>query len=365
MTDASDRRRFLRSMLDDAAKGAREVAPVLKPLAGPLGPFLPSPSRPAAAVDADEDLDFIALARRATVPAVPVPRPASLADLDVLAVEHGLGARVTELRALARRSTRLTPADVPPVGIGWSRLGGLPDLPADVAWPRWQGRHLTFVAQLDLGDPALAGDVLPDDGVLLFFCATDDVLSGRLAEHRRSARVIHVPAAALAAPEPGRPPRGPTATARPQAVRLSRELMLPRVWSAPVEALALDDGEDTAWERLRDALAAHQGLDDDAISVRDVALHRALGYPDEESGSMPLVCELVARGVDVGDGFAEWMPEAEEIVPATLPWRLLLQLSLDDALGWSWGDAWDTMCFWIEDDLLRERSFGRALAIPQ
>jgi len=54
--------------------------------------------------------------------------------------------------------------------VGESRLGGSPDLPPGMKWPRCKGRPLSFLAQLRLADIArVAPHTLPSRGTLVFF----------------------------------------------------------------------------------------------------------------------------------------------------------------------------------------------------
>lgn len=52
-----------------------------------------------------------------------------------------------------------------------SRLGGLPNLPASIAWPVFDGRPMTFLAQIDLAELPNCNDLawLPDSGTLFYF----------------------------------------------------------------------------------------------------------------------------------------------------------------------------------------------------
>jgi len=61
-----------------------------------------------------------------------------------------------------------TGEDVP---VGASKLGGVPDLPADLEWPAWGGRPLDFLAQIDLAELEIETG-LPKQGLLLFFADT-------------------------------------------------------------------------------------------------------------------------------------------------------------------------------------------------
>src|SRR6185295_17906881 len=53
------------------------------------------------------------------------------------------------------------------LAMGASRFGGVPDLPADLPWPEFEGKKLPFLAQLDLAE--LPKSLLPADGWLLVF----------------------------------------------------------------------------------------------------------------------------------------------------------------------------------------------------
>ena len=78
------------------------------------------------------------------------------------------------------------------------------------AWPRYKGRPLCCVAQLDLADVrAIAGpDWLPPDGRLLFFYELEAATWGLYTEDLGSFAVIHqgrgrLPAADLRLPQDG------------------------------------------------------------------------------------------------------------------------------------------------------------------
>ena len=54
--------------------------------------------------------------------------------------------------------------------VGASRIGGLPDLPAEVGWPSYAGRPLPFVAQVELASlPRWENCLLPTSGWLFAF----------------------------------------------------------------------------------------------------------------------------------------------------------------------------------------------------
>src|SRR5271166_1600428 len=82
------------------------------------------------------------------------PLPLDLEDrLRRDADECGLSEHWPKLRALARPSyaVELVP-DADLSRLGTSRLGGLPDLPPDRAWPERDGQLLTFIGQVNLAE---------------------------------------------------------------------------------------------------------------------------------------------------------------------------------------------------------------------
>ena len=355
MDTPGDRRAFFKDLFGNVARGALEVAPSL----GGLGGLDRLAAEPEDEFDDDPFYDRPA-------PASPSVSAVSIVDLLRLAEEHGLAFRAPQIQELARQSVRLTlarpEADIP---AGGSRLGGAPDLPASIDWPTWRDEPLTFLAQLDLAVLAALGigGALPATGLLLFFSKTADAPSGLRTAHRGSGRVIVVEGdpALLAASETA---AGPVALGHGRAAQLSAELTLPRLWAEPVQALELDPDEETAWHDLRERLADLQGVELEDLSPSINAMHRLLGYPDETRGDMPLVCELTAAGLDAGDHpYAH--RRVAEFEPLSTRWRLLLQLSIDDDLEWSWGQDLDRLYFWIDDADWQAGDMSRVWAVPE
>jgi hypothetical protein len=92
------------------------------------------------------------------------------------AVQAGYGDIADRLAEAARPTMFLRPTRTGsmPSALGTSRLGGDPDLPANVAWPRCKGRPQSFIAQVRVRDlPAGARELRRFGGVLLFFTAVE------------------------------------------------------------------------------------------------------------------------------------------------------------------------------------------------
>lgn len=121
-------------------------------------------------------------------------RPRPLADEDMSLQVARL---VATLNGQSRPCLRLVPG-----GDGSSRLGGVPDMAG--AWPRYEGRPLCCVAQLDLAQVRAAGgpDWLPDHGRLLFFYELEHGSWGLDARDAGSAVVVHQTGSPITATEP-------------------------------------------------------------------------------------------------------------------------------------------------------------------
>jgi uncharacterized protein YwqG len=57
------------------------------------------------------------------------------------------------------------------IKIGFSKIGGKPDLPKGVNWPTYKNNYLTFLCQIKLSD--LDNTLLPKEGMLYFFLYAD------------------------------------------------------------------------------------------------------------------------------------------------------------------------------------------------
>jgi hypothetical protein len=340
MGDTADRRRFFLEVVRGAAEIVREVSEAIR---SELEPEL-----------AQEEPWYTAPA----VPARPATRTLGEADLLALAEEVGLAARREAVRALARPSLRLTLAEGAAQPGERSRLGGPPELPAELEWPTWQGRELSFLGQVDLAQAHryLAASPLPRQGLLLFFYETETRPSGLRPEHRGSCRVLHLEGPGLR--------RAQERAALPESpLHLSCELMLPRSWSAWVDSLDLEAEELAAWEELRERLARAQGVELEELSPQWQSLHRLLGYPDELGSGLELDCQLASAGVDVEADEAASDPRRPELEAAAGDWQLLLQISDDERLGVSWGEGFGRLWFLIRRQDLEARAFDQAWAI--
>jgi hypothetical protein len=302
---ATNRRNFLREMMGQVARGAGELVGQ----ALPLDAIAPDePPEPAAEM-------------------WPVPAPSRCASLDeaaALADEVGLGSHQDTVLAACRWSLRLSPSDDAHAPPRVSDSSSVVEI------------DLTWVAAL--GESGL----LPDGGVLRLY--------------------------PISAPEWAPAPEtlaGSPALAGDHQLEVAPELVLPRAWSEAVGRLALDTDELEAWEALRYQLAELQSTVTFDAASEPTALHRLLGYPEERRGDMPLVCEMLANGVELGDEPAAAHSRAREFEAGAARWLLLAQLSADARLGWSWGADDARLYLWIHEADLSTRRFENVRVFRQ
>jgi len=212
------------------------------------------------------------------------------------------------------------------IALGRSKIGGRPDLPAGVPWPRWQGRPLPFLAQLRLADmTGYDGEkTLPGSGLLYFFYDTERMPWGLDPTAHGGWRVIYCETITDLRRTQAPALMPPISVYRSCVVEFSAGLTLPPWDSHFVDALALSERESDSYYWLEREVVGLMG--------GEGALHRSLGYPDQIQGEM-----LEAR---------------------TSAARLLLQLDSAAEAGMAWGDR-GRLYFWIEEEALRQKDFGR------
>jgi uncharacterized protein YwqG len=238
--------------------------------------------------------------------------------------------------------------------VGGSEIGGRPDLPPDIEWPRWNDTPLSFIAQFNLGEIAEYDmeNALPHAGLLYFFYEADEQPWGN-AEERGSWKVLYytdeISRLSRTAP--------PTELSKygyfePCALAFSIRATLPSWDSALIEQINLSQEEKEAYSALDDAI--HEANDE-----TEAFNHKLLGYPDQIQGDMQVECQLRSNGVE---GLSS--PEAKELEPGAVDWRLLFQVDSDENPDMQWGDS-GCIYYWIRNDDLQAQRFDNAWLILQ
>lgn len=238
-----------------------------------------------------------------------------------LAAQH-LPADVRERwTAQLRPAVRLVLTPDPDLAV--ARLGGLPRLPAGVAWPHWEGHGpLSFVGELRCDRlSAYELDVpVPNSGRLLFFYfdgSYDDgetVVGAWDPATLAGARALHV----LDDGAPGAEVVPEGLTPYPERLLAGRTVVTAPEW---------EDDEDLYDELVEALHERHDG-----------PVHQVGGYADAAQGPVEHEVAEAALGGDVSYEDPRLEAEARR-------WRLLLQVDSDDEVGMAWGDS--GILYWL------------------
>ncbi|GAB3636080.1 YwqG family protein [Hymenobacter arcticus] len=285
-----------------------------------------------------------------------------LADLQELATSKGLGEFWPLLAPHCRPSIRVLPqaeAAAAPLALGASRLGDAPDLPMAAAWPTWQGRSLSFIAQLNLAEvaPHDTRGLLPPTGWLAFFYDAQEQPWGDDPADRGRAVVQYYPATDTLATRPLPPDLTAEAySAFPAAaLTFAPEMTLPNPWD---EDLPLPEEAFTEDQR-----AAYGFL---LLTQHGDGTSRLLGNSDNLQGPMRRQCSLASRGIISIDNQNLSSEQATALAQqAAGEWELFLQLDSHEAeAGMMWGDM-GRLYFWINRTDLARRDFSQLVQFLQ
>jgi len=201
---------------------------------------------------------------------------------------------------------------------GASRLGGFPDLESPNQFPKAEGLHWIFLAQLNLEELAPFNSYLPKSGLLSFFLDSTESLKGKVVFYQGDMRMLntvrHAGADEMLSPEDDY-------TERPHRLRFERRFSLPH---SPPEGIA----NDQAWESYYNSEALHESVD-----------HQINGYTFTQHESPQKLAANTLRGQP-----NEWVP--------------LLQLGWDSKVGFCFWDA-GTVTFCIHQEDLRRHDFSK------
>ena len=247
------------------------------------------------------------------------------------------------------------------IPLGASKLGGDPDLPAELPWPRREGSDLplSFLGQLNLAEvhPWDQAGELPERGMLYFFydCSEDGMPWGFDPEDRDGHRVCFYDGNAPL--ERRTPPEdleqdGNGLLFDSAALSFDSEIELPNPESDVLDLSGISEEEmDRYWDYVEET-------EDDAGS-------KLLGHSDNIQGGMEHECAAAAGGIYMGGGPAcEQAARDSGAEREALKWKLLMQLDSHDDLGMMWGDL-GKLYIWIREEDLARRDFGRTWLILQ
>ncbi len=276
-----------------------------------------------------------------------------------------------DLPRLARPAVGLVPQKISSseLGLGESRLGGTPDLPPNLEWPRWSPSiprkdkfarpwqpngpaPLGLIAQIDLSSLPRIDDSLPHTGWLYFFYDRYCEPWGFDPADRECCRVLYANCDRSVLMR-AQPPADADADHVAPACRLEARAQ----WTIPDEPPGV--------EYDSPVYDAYRELCEKRIHAGGPTNHHLLGYPQVLQNPMELECQLASNGVFCGTPAGFQSEQGQALAGGADDWQLLLQVDSDDeGPGWMWGDL-GRLYYWVKRQDLASLRFQDAWLVLQ
>jgi uncharacterized protein YwqG len=237
----------------------------------------------------------------------------------------------------------------------YSKIGGVPDVPADFHWPVWKDIPLSFLCQLDLSDiPELPDNYgMPTSGYLYFFYDQEQSTWGFDPKDKGSWHITYVEHDKKLIKSELPTGMDKFFVYHEKTVEFSRIDTYPDWQDERLNKLNLTDAQIDKYIALCSSVFQNEPA------------HQLFGHPLPVQGNdMDLECQLVSNGLYCGDPSGYKNRKAKKLAAARTNWILLLQLDSDDDAGMMWGDV-GKLYFWIRKQDLKEKRFQNAWMILQ
>jgi uncharacterized protein YwqG len=238
----------------------------------------------------------------------------------------------------------------------FSRIGGLPALPENLAWPEWRGLPLAFLCQLDLSEmpEECVRNGLPSSGILYFFYHQEQQTWGFDPKDKGSWQVVYT----------DEPREQCVERSAPKGLRKEYVYGEKAVLFIPVETYP-DWQDDRIGSLNLTNKQSDEYIDLCSAVFQGGPAHHLFGYPSPVQGNdMDLESQLVSHGLYCGDASGYNDPRAKQLEAGRSDWILLLQLDTDDDVSMMWGDG-GMLYFWINKTDLEAAHFEDCWMILQ
>jgi uncharacterized protein YwqG len=265
------------------------------------------------------------------------------AGVEKALTQAGLDYLVKQSDLLVRDSIRIStkPVDETKLPPGASRLGGLPDLPANSVWPQWQGIPQSFIAQIRLEElqPYDTQKLLPPKGLLWFFYAAQQDVYGDDPSNKGAWQVLFADSVEQLQrlPVPAQLPQ--EARFKPCSLSYATELTLAVQPELEIPGLQWNNDEQKKYDTV---FAAFHEQDDTSVPQ-----HRMLGFADVLQDDMRVQSQLNSNGITDWDS-----SKAKRLAQEANEWQLLLQVDTDEQIGMHWASV-GRLYYWIKGSNLR------------
>lgn len=235
--------------------------------------------------------------------------------------------------------------------LGFSKLGGKPELPDNWEWPKdHNGKSLSFIGQINFEE--LNGfdlDNIPETGLLSFFYSGTQEAWGFDPKDKDAFKLIYTPEPTNLIQYDYPSDLDQHSQFKVTGIEFKQSVSLPN-WEDERVGTVLDDKEMDSY------------MD---IWENEDFIHKFLGHSNNVQGQMELDCELVTNGLYLGDPSGYNDPTAKELEKNAIDWTLLLQIDSDhEKTGMMWGDA-GRIYFWIRTEDLKNSNFDNGWCILQ
>lgn len=238
------------------------------------------------------------------------------------------------------------------VGVGDSKLGGTPELPADFKLPS-DHPPVDFLLQINLAEASPLDQIpsLPSSGLLSFFYDLKEQPWGYDPKRLDGFRVHYTPADV---PLVRTPMPRPDFVLEEHRITCTTGLTLPHIGSRAYEQFDkladLNDGEAEAYFAFSDEV--------ERLGRQAGGNHHLLGHADNVQGDMQLEAQLVTNGLYCGNESGYKDPRRKALESGADDWMLLLQLDSDDTAEFMWGDS-GMLYYWVRKQDLAVNRFDR------
>ncbi len=251
-----------------------------------------------------------------------------------------------------------------------SKFGGMPYLPSDFVWPRYEGadydenianRPLSFLGQFNLAEIKKydSDHLLPETGLLCFFYEMETGCWGFDPKDAGCSRVYYFENTDGFVVTDFPEDLSDDYKIKEYALSFKQRKSLPGYeeieYHVPEEA-------DIEFEELEEYLEEH-------LPEEEFEQHKLLGYADVIQSEMLTECERTTRGLYCGDAESYQNTsedDSADIELAARNWTLLFQMAsiMEDDYELLWGDC-GNLYFYIQKQDLKEKNFDKAWLILQ
>lgn len=242
---------------------------------------------------------------------------------------------------------------------GFTKIGGLPQVPTGFKWPTWKKKPLAFVMQVKLTEIGVKGILpeMPDAGYLYFFYDQEQSVWGFDPKDRGGFKVIYVQETVSA--EPAERPKG-------------LDVVYDEKHLAGKNIVTYPNYDDFCAEKIMESAAEEESdwlFDIQFDSYKDLPQHQIGGYARaEQNGDMERECALVTSNIYLGKAAGYRSRKAKKSEHKRNEWVLLAQIdSQQDSAAeheFMWGDM-GLLYFWIKKEDLARKDFDNVWMILQ